>query len=345
MKTLTLSPLDVVWERLRRSYPPEGPDWGRFFSARWERDNFASRYHLVYPGLACYTRIGRHPETAAELRPLLDVMYQGLISERCWAFWHAEMEETTGAIAERNLTYAGRLAMFVGLYIDAFGEPPAPTVDVDGDSITYNELSARLWRQMTESPSCGVSCYHHEAMVMCNAVLLINNLLHDRLFGTSYAASNDRWLHTVRDHLVADPSTGPLFFYGTLADSPEPNAENVSLGMDAWALALMSATASDEVTAWFDKWRHHLHDDGDTTWVPISEGQERIEDSTTELATAWILVLAAELGDTDLHDRIDNHLAPRAVTGFRVDPYISGLYALGHELQPGGLRRLITEPA
>ena len=345
MKIVSMSSLDVVHDRLRASYPPGGCDWPRFFAPRFERANFASRYHLVYPGLAHFARIRRHPDTTHGLRPLLDVMYQGLISERCWEFWHSELGETTGAIAERNLTYAGRLAMFVGFYIDAFGEPPAERIEVDGDAVTYTDLSENLWRQMTESPSCGVSCYHHEAMVMCNAVLLINNLLHDRLYGTTFADSNNAWLDTVRDHLVADPSTGPLFFYGTLADLPQPNAENASLGMDAWALALMAATAPDDVTSWFAQWRHHLQDGGDATWVPISERQERVEDSTTELATAWIFVLAAELGDTDLHDRIDNHLAPRAVTGFRVDPYVSGLYALGHELEAGDLRRLVTESA
>jgi hypothetical protein len=35
-----------------------------------------------------------------------------------------------------------------------------------------------LWKQGVASPNCGVSCYHHQSMVMCNAHLLINNVLH-----------------------------------------------------------------------------------------------------------------------------------------------------------------------
>ena len=83
-----------------------------------------------------------------------------------------------------NLTYAGRLASFIGFYIDAFGEPPPAHIDVDGRTTTYSELSHNLWKQASESPNCGVSCLNNVSMVQCNAHLLINNVLHDRLFGT-----------------------------------------------------------------------------------------------------------------------------------------------------------------
>ena len=49
-------------------------------------------------------------------------MYRALIEPRCWEYWHGELAEAAPAIRERNLTYAGRLATFVGFYIDAFGE-------------------------------------------------------------------------------------------------------------------------------------------------------------------------------------------------------------------------------
>jgi hypothetical protein len=121
------------------------------------------------------------------------------------------LNETTWPLQERNLTYAGRLATFVGFYIDAFGIPPAERIALDGRSISYSELSESLHRQMTSSPNCGVSCYRHESMVMCNAHLLINNVLHDRLFGTRFASSNGGWPKTIDDHLTVDTSAGPLF--------------------------------------------------------------------------------------------------------------------------------------
>jgi hypothetical protein len=53
-------------------------------------------------------------------------------------------------------------------------------------------------------------------------------------------------------------------------------------------------------------------------------------------------VLAAELGDRALHRRLDSLLSERAIGGFPVDPYTTGLYALGHELAPGSFRRLVV---
>ena len=194
-------------------------------------------------------------------------MYDGLINEQCWGFWHSELNESTGAIAERNLTYAGSLAMFVGLYIDAFGEPPAQKIEVDGESVSYSELSENLWRQMTESPSCGISCYNRESMVMCNAVLLINNIIHDRLFGTNFATSNGAWLKTVKTNLTANVDEGPLFYYATQANSSKPNQKKMCLGLDAWAMTLMASVVPEETRAWFVKWRHHIESDCEKSWV------------------------------------------------------------------------------
>lgn len=219
-------------------------DWRCVFTPRWERGNFASRYRLVYPALAYFARLGRRPDHAPP---------------RCATTWTPSTEGSsangagrTGTpswarqpapFAERNLTYAGRLALFVGLYIAAYREPPTPGIEVDGESISYHELSARLHRQMRDAPTRGVSCYHHESMAMCNAALLINNLLHDRLFGSDFAAGNARWLDVVGNHLVGDPAAGPLFLDGTEPDSVRPNRRNRSLGADAWSLFLLTASA------------------------------------------------------------------------------------------------------
>lgn len=76
-------------------------------------------------------------------------------------------------------------------------------------------------------------------------------------------------------------------------------------------------------------------------WVPIDEDVETpAEVASVEYATAWTLCLAAELGGTELHGRLNNFRAPLALTGFRVDPYMSGLCLLGHELDQGALHRL-----
>ncbi|MEO1062045.1 MAG: hypothetical protein AAFZ07_11545 [Actinomycetota bacterium] len=342
---LGIDAVEAAEARVLASFPPEGCDWARCFTARFERANFASRYHVVYPAIALFSVLRRRPERARELRAVLDVMYEGLVDERCWRYWHTELYERSGAIVERNLTYAGRLAVFVGLYLDAFGDTPSPTIDVDGDRVGYHELSARLAEQMATSPSCGVSCYHHESMVMCNAALMINNVVHDRLAGTRYADLNETWMRTVRDELVRPADAPTVFFYGTEPGGPAANPVKASLGMDAWALALLSAVAPTDVAAWYPAWRAKLRIDGDRAWVPVDERRETpAELASVEYATAWALVIAAELGDDVTFERLDRTLARTAITGFRVDPYLSGLYVLAHHIGPGGLRRLVAEP-
>ena len=41
-------------------------------------------------------------------------MYRGLLEPHCWRYWHDELGETGWPLQERNLTYAGRLATFIG---------------------------------------------------------------------------------------------------------------------------------------------------------------------------------------------------------------------------------------
>lgn len=328
--------------RLESCYSGHGCDWTRFYQPKKEMLNFATRYHLVYPALAYFIELKRKPGRADSIRPQLDTIYRGLLEPRCWAYWHTELEETTWPLQERNLTYAGRLATFVGFYIDAFGEPPASRIEIDGRSTTYNDLSHNLWRQMSESPSCGVSCYHHQSMLMCNAHMLINNLLHDRLFGTNFAASNAGWLGTIEENLLRGEGTGPLFFYGTEPNKPTPIEEKQALGADIWALFLMSSIVCDRVSEWFEEWQRNITYDGDAAYVEVAAWEAEEEFSSNDLATAWAFCLTKERGQDDKAECLRRSLAPKVVEGFELDPYISGLFLLGERLEVGAFYGLVN---
>ncbi len=333
--------LSKVEARLANCYAGPECDWRRFYEPRRQMLNFATRYHLVYPALAYYLALAQGEGDRARIRARLDTMYRGLLDARCWNYWHVELEEETWPLKERNLTYAGRLATFIGLYVDAFGEPPAPHIVLDGRQTTYGELSHALWRQMQASPNCGVSCYHHQSMVMCNAHMLINNLLHDRLYGTDYAAANAAWLDIVEQHLVRDAEEGPIFFYGTQPDSFLPMARSRAVGADFWALFLMSAVLPDRVAEWFDQAQRNMVHVAEGTYVEVAAWEREEEFSSNELATAWAFCLAGELGQSTLFGRLGRYLEAGARDGFEVDPFLSGLYLLGRRLRPGAFQRLI----
>src|SRR6516164_2778605 len=87
--------ISSLLRRLAAFYPQEGCAWARFYQPRRERRNFASRYHLVYPALGYYLLLRRRPGLAATIRPILDVMYRGLLQPRCWDYWHRELSEAS----------------------------------------------------------------------------------------------------------------------------------------------------------------------------------------------------------------------------------------------------------
>ncbi len=342
MQTTTGGATVAAVKRLERCYSGSACDWTRFYQPKDESMAMASRYQLVYPALAYFVELNRDPRQADSLRPQLDTIYRGLIEERCWRYWHAEQDERTWPLEKGNLTYAGRVATFVGFYIDAFGEPPAARIELDGRTTTYNDLSHNLWKQMSESPSCGVSCFNNVSMVQCNAHLLINNVLHDRLFDTDFSSANGAWLSSVEENLLCDEETGSIFFFGTQPNRPTANIEKRAIGTDIWALFLMSGVVPERVSTWFESWQRNLVYREEDAYVQVGAREPEEENSTNELATAWAYCLAKELGQTDRAERLRRFLSPKVEKGFEVDPYTTGLFLLGERLEAGAFHRLIN---
>ena len=329
-------------ERLEHCFSGPDCDWTRIYQPKNESMAMASRYQLIYPALGHFVALKRDPSQADKLRPQLDTIYRGLISERCWTYWHDGQDEQTHPLQKGNLTYAGRVSTFVGFYIDAFGEPPADRIELDGRTTTYSDLSRNLWEQASESPSCGVSCYNNVSMVQCNAHLLINNVLHDRLFETKFSATNANWLSSVEDNLLCDEETGSMFYFGTQPNMAAANVEKRAIGTDIWSLFLMSGVVPERVSDWFESWQRNLVFEGDVAYVQVDELEPEEESSTNELATSWAYCLAKELGQADRAEQLRRYLAPRAVRGFEIDPYTTGLFLMGERLETGAFYELIN---
>ncbi len=255
------------------------------------------------------------------------------------------MQNPTWPLQQGNLTYAGRISSFTGMYIDAFGEAPAALVEIDGRTITYSDLSQHLWDQASSSPSCGVTCFNNVAMVQCNAHLLINNVLHDRLFDSKLSATNSKWLTTLEDNLLRDEGVGSVFYFATQPNEATANVDRHSVGTDIWTLFLMSGIVPDRVTDWFQNWQGNVIHEGDYAYARVGESELASDSSRNELATAWAYCLARELGQTELADKFRRYLAPRAEAGFEVEPYTSGLFLLGETLDKGAFYALVNGAA
>ena len=150
------------------------------------------------------------------------------------------------------------------------------------------------------------------------------------------------WLETIDEHLVRDETSGPLFYFGTQADSPEPIERNRSVGADFWSLFLMSSIVPERVVEWFRRAHRNIVREGETAHVQVADWEPQMEFSSDELASAWAFCLAKELEELDLAARLQRYLEPRVLQGFELDPYISGLYLLGDKLETGHFRSLIN---
>ena len=284
----------AAMKRLELCFPGPDCDWTQFYQPKDESMAMGSRYQLVYSALGYFVALKRDSSQADTLRPQLDTIYRGLLNQRCWKYWHDWQDEHTWPLQKDNLTYAGRVSTFIGFYIDAFGEPPADLIELDGRSTTYNDLSRSLWKQASESPSCGVSCFNNSSMVQCNAHMLINNVLHDRLFKTTFSSANANWLSSVEDNLLCNEETGSMFYFGTQPNKAAANVEKRAIGTDIWALFLMSGVVPERVAEWFESWQRNVVYEGNVAYVQVGDREPKEESSTNELATAWAYCLAKE---------------------------------------------------
>lgn len=342
MQTIMDSATTAAAERLEQVFSGPQTDWSRMYPAKDDSMALGIRYQLNYCALALFIALKQDPSQAEKIRPQLDTIYRGLIDPRSWKYWHAEQETPTWPLERGNLTYAGRLSSFIGFYINAFGEPPAEQIDVDGRTITYSDLSLNLWKQAAESPNCGVSCFNNVSMVQCNAHLLINNVLHDQLFETKLSTTNANWLSTLEENLLSNADSGSVFFFATQPNKAAANIERRAIGTDIWILFLMSGIVLDRVSDWFESWQRNLVFDEDFAYVQVDPQEVAGGSSTNEHATAWAYCLARELGQTDRAEKMRRFLAPGAEKGFEADPFTTGLFLLGDHLEKGAFYGLIN---
>ncbi|NRA89034.1 MAG: hypothetical protein HRU28_16990, partial [Rhizobiales bacterium] len=327
--------------RVEQVFSGADVDWSKIYTAKEDSKALGIRYQLAYVALAHFIALKANPSLADTLRPQLDAIYRGLIDKRSWKYWHAEQKTPTWPLLRGNLTYAGRLTSFIGFYIDAFGEPPAEQIIVDDRTISYKELSQNLWDQAAKSPNCGVSCFNNVSMVQCNAHLLINNLLHDRLFNTKLSTTNANWLSTLENNLLSNADSGSVFYFATLPNLSDANTDRRAIGTDIWILFLMSGIVPDRVTTWFESWQRNIIFKGDLAYISVGDNEITAGSSSDEHATAWAYCLAKELGQADLAEKLRCFLAPKAKSGFEADLFTSGLFLLGESLKKGAFYKLI----
>lgn len=294
----------------------------------------ALRGQICFAGCAL-AALAAHPAAGVDERDqalsALADLADRMIQRRVWAAWAAETERAgrkPDPVDGGYGAYSGELCLLLSLSA-ALGGPRRydddPFVlrwsaDVRAE-YTGGALAAALWRELRASPDGAVRCAGELATPSGMAALLLALRLHDRAYGSEYAAAGDAWLGTLSSRMAIG---GPrLPGRGALAGSFNIDGRRPSFGgdalEDAWGLALTAALDRDLAARLAG--RH---------WPALPRLRARGE----ALALAFSYLLAVELGDAARAAELQS--APEGAS-----PWISALYTIG---AAGGLGRLLAGP-
>ncbi|NJL34968.1 MAG: hypothetical protein HC893_15380 [Chloroflexaceae bacterium] len=229
--------------------------WHGFYTPQREDSHFGLRYQLAFP---CYAlaSIGLHPQAASSeqhrCRSAMAALIDRMIQRRVWAYWASDAEQAglnPDPVLDGNGQYSGHLAMMMGVYEAVGGDRRYDEAftfrwsPLERFTYTHSSLVQALWQQMQSNSHHGVEAQARQVRVSDMMHTLWAMLLHDRVHGTSYAATNAAWLAFMRQQLILRelPLLGRRGIfnpcYTTRPHLFTPAALSV---VDAWTLALLA---------------------------------------------------------------------------------------------------------
>ncbi len=358
------------FERLS-AQPPNR--WEGFYLTKNEDGNFGLRFQLAF---ACYALgvICLHPDATEEeqerCRTAMAALIDRMIQRRVWAYWALSLDRsrydiTADPIAHGNAQYSAHLAMMIGAFTAAGGDPrydePFTLLWTQDESYEYTHtaLIEMIGSQMRDNRFHGVECAPGRVDAACMSHVLWAYLLHDARHGSDYAELNAEWLAFVQKRLALGgpkmPGRGALrSSYNTRNGIASLFSTNVH---DAWALAFMAEPAPDLVYTLAERFLPRLRriqtaaENVDLAYTPVTQRDAEREIATPGLATGLSYILAVELDNDELADALlayaDVRLQPVEQDGERyyddemVAPFVTALFAIG---EAGGIRTLRRRP-
>ena len=165
------------------------------------------RYQLAFLSYSLCSVVQAEPALRNEGHTLFTRLVEKMERPKTLAYWKRDGYPGDG-LRRDNAMYRGHLNLMYGLAHDRFGETRFDE--------RFHGLSRELMEEIgSEHPIC---CEPDILFIQCNSVAVLSLWLHDRAFGSSYAASGKRLLSWAHDRmplagttLVQDgyhPSTG-----------------------------------------------------------------------------------------------------------------------------------------
>lgn len=330
--------------------------WRGFFTPRSESMNFGLRFQLAFPCYAVAAIAHVLPATRDRGLNIMAALIDRMRDPLVWRYW----SRATGSgdpVGRANIQYSGHLGHMIGLYRllggdDRYEQPLHFIHNHQRVSYSYSEIAEALYTQMRANRYHGVDCEPGNTYVSCTDHALWSNVLHDRLYGTSFAAINEQWLAFLDRRLTF---RGPRVIgrgavsaiYLTKLNFAAPLGLNF---MDAWSLAFLAPIAPAWTRRNADRlWPRLRWTEPGVAYLPSAKIWTDMEGSDRAVNTGFAYLLAVELGD---HERAaallryaEQQLQPveqdgaRLLLGGLAAPYTTALFALG---EAGGLGQVLT---
>ena len=287
------------------------------------------RYFIAFSGYAVAQTSVYTPAWRAPYQQALEGYIEKMMLPLAWRDW-LEVWGGDNPLGPDNIMYSGHLVYMMTLHRQLFGS----TRYEDGFTLTWLDQEtlvesdtqaltqwladqAEAYVDANGEPIFSIACEPGRVFVPCNGPHRASQLIHDQLYGTQFASTNDSWVDWMQTRLL-DEELGVLhelyFPWGKWQPGPEAGEapmvhKNTSGLYNGWSIWFMQAFDSAWSVELFEAWRAHYVVSGEAS--PYADGRTVVMDKAGldglgalafEVgATGFGLILTRLFPDPDLH--------------------------------------------
>jgi hypothetical protein len=221
------------------------------------------RYQLAFLSYSLCSVIQSEPALRKEGRALFTRLVEKMERPKTLAYWKGDGFPGDG-LKGANIMYRGHLNLMCALAHDRFGETRFDE--------KFHALSRELANEIgSEHPIC---CEPDILFIQCNSVAVLSLWLHDRAFGTSYAAAGKKLLAWARERM---PLTGTTLVRDGYRPSTGKSSAQRTGYANAWVITFLSPVPElqRDVQTMYADWKRTFVEPS-----PLREGKCEASDQT-----------------------------------------------------------------
>jgi hypothetical protein len=311
---------------------------------KWQGGLSSYRYSLAFMTyfltIEQYHKIPACPEI---IKPRMDRLIQKMIERPVWSYWadtsrgiealepfmNRPYPEAHDPVGLKNIMYSGHLGHMIAsyemLYRDLKWSEPGSIVfkwsDDEAHVYDNNSLQRAMYNQMANNPHKSIECEPNAVFPECNEHPILSFMLYDHVHGTNYGEARKAFMDFFLLSRMISPITHETCLFYLVKQKTTLSQEFASFGNGlslfsvplAWLGVLNVRTSVANgwngtfMHAWqpefierhyeFQKKRRVIETDSNTAYIKT----EMILD---QIATPFFAMLASEVGDLELRDKL-----------------------------------------